>query len=823
MFRYQKNILSQMEPCTPDVWHQLITSPTYKDIIRQVRVINAQLKALSATNPDRKRLERDKSNLKKRLPGITFQADFIVSTSKKGYKGFWRKNAAAILNGLYMVDVDHVEHPKELWESVADQAIQRGVLLAFITASGEGLKLVAKADATVGNIAANQRNLCTALQLPLDEACKDAARLSFAPTNNDILYIQEDELFTYNDPRFDELYGPGYRDGSGLPMLSAEMDIKKTEKIEEKKETKDDEQLTFAGVSYQKIVSAYEKKNGVPPTGVRHTWLLRAARMLRYICDHKESRLVEVLKLSQAGAAIAAEGTRELDDIAAAACAYKSMSGLPKEVTAICEEVGAQLSSSATADEPASQATIDYDYWWSRLHDVLIDDEPLQDAIADLPDSVKLGGVLSSLAMFGTYLTKCWYRHYDGQDYRLSYIVYIIGDAASGKSFIIRQDKDIMHCMKGQDALGRANERRFKEEKERRSQSSKDAKSAAPNRPHDVVRYVPSTISNAKLYQRLTDAVTTVDGTELHLHLFTMESELATALRVQVGSWAGKLDLELKSFQNEYAGVDYANEQSVNGLIQVNWNQVISGTMDALDKKMRGGSITDGYITRMALWIMPRTDYRMIEKASLAKCETSRDEHGNDRHERLRLWGYKLDELSGNIPCEKLTDYAYEWCARQCDLAALEDDQLVDYFRKRIPIYMVRYALPRAIMRQYETFKKTGKLRITENDLAFARLIGDYLMFISIYQWGNALLDSFANTASKAKPRERTSLFQKKFEELPEVFTYEQIARGYNTENAVRSVISRLKAAGLIEKVEKNKWKKCVSTLNSVTQRKDES
>lgn len=130
---------------------------------------------------------------------------------------------------------------------------------------------------------------------------------------------------------------------------------------------------------------------------------------------------------------------------------------------------------------------------------------------------------------------------------------------------------------------------------------------------------------------------------------------------------------------------------------------------------------------------------------------------------------------------------------------------------------MVRYALPRAIMRQYETFKKTGKLRITENDLAFARLIGDYLMFISIYQWGNALLDSFANTASKAKPRERTSLFQKKYEALPEVFTYEQIARGYNNDKTVRSVISRLKMAGLIEKVDNKKWKKCVSTLNNVT------
>ena len=54
--------------------------------------------------------------------------------------------------------------------------------------------------------------------------------------------------------------------------------------------------------------------------------------------------------------------------------------------------------------------------------------------------------------MYGTYLTKCWWQHYDGHPYRLSYMVYVIGDPASGKSFVIRQDEAIMKLLRDQDA-----------------------------------------------------------------------------------------------------------------------------------------------------------------------------------------------------------------------------------------------------------------------------------------------------------------------------------------------------------------------------------
>ena len=40
----------------------------------------------------------------------------------------------------------------------------------------------------------------------------------------------------------------------------------------------------------------------------------------------------------------------------------------------------------------------------------------------------------------GSYLTRCWWEHFDGKDYRLSFLVYIVGSAASGKSFVPQMD-----------------------------------------------------------------------------------------------------------------------------------------------------------------------------------------------------------------------------------------------------------------------------------------------------------------------------------------------------------------------------------------------
>lgn len=871
MFVFQKSFASPCKECTKEIFYELVSSSVVVGAVQDARYYQAEIDKLPSELTEeeakiKKQYEAKKQNAKKRLPGLIFQATFVETQSKKGFVGKWRKNSAAVLNGLFMLDVDHLTHDEMTFIDAAMRPYFGNlILLAFMTASGHGLKIVAKADPKIGNIEANQKQLASQIGATFDTACKDAARISFCPSKEDIIYIN-DELFTYNNEEFNQIFGAGYRDGSlsvarvfnngaGINGTSdtsnAANHTAQNERLSSSdspavggSDTEGGKQMgnpcggtglpaddkaglskvdfpqEFAGVSYGVILEKYIELKGAPQVGARHQWLLKMAKDMRYICDFKPGHLARVMMLCQTAKDVANErGESEILKIAEAACSYRFYSGFPKDIKEACRLCEIDLSKKEAQTDNQSTVTIDYDYWWSRLRPLLTEGDAYSDAVAGIADRNKLGGILAAGAMYGTYLTRCQFPFYDGKNYKFSYIVYIIGHAASGKSFIIDMDKELMAAIKRQDESYRQMEKEYKEQKERMSTSSKDAKDKAPQRPHYPIRYVPSTISNAKLYARLQDAVDLEDDT-LHLHLFTLESELATALRVQVGSWAGKLDLELKSFQNEYAGVDYANELSANGLIQVNWNQVISGTMDALKRKMRGGSITDGYITRMALWIMPNSEYTMIEKKySSVQVDTPEEA---ERKNRIKQRVVALDQLRCVFSqVQKLSDYCWEWCASQCKTAEIEEDACIEYFRKRIPLYMMRYTLPRIVCRQLDKFeggylKEGMQLEVTEDDLQFASLIGDYLMFISIYQWGQQYIEFTEEERRNVMPRKRKSAFADRFFELPKDFTFADIRKYYSSDAAARRAVSTLVTSNVVKKTGKDKWQKLLDSIDDM-------
>ena len=168
----------------------------------------------------------------------------------------------------------------------------------------------------------------------------------------------------------------------------------------------------------------------------------------------------------------------------------------------------------------------------------------------------------------------------------------------------------------------------------------------------------------------------------------------------------------------------------------------------------------------------------------------------------------ELEGLSGRIECEPLVRCAWEWCREQTELVRIDGDKVRDYFRKRIPLYMVRYTLPRMVCMQYEEFKKTGKLEVTEEDKQFARLIGDWLMYISIRVWGNRLTDMWDNVAEVNKPRTRQSGFAEKYMSLPQTFTIDEIEKLYSSRKSAQTIISMLVSNKTIEKVAKNTWRK---------------
>ncbi|MBP3849979.1 MAG: hypothetical protein J6E43_04105, partial [Prevotella sp.] len=163
-------------------------------------------------------------DLKKSLTAFQFSCyQFDETTVKtkdgKSKKGPRRKLVGCHLNGLVMLDIDHVENPMEVWEKLRqNEELMKRVVLVHITSSGHGIRIIFTADIKEGNLADNIIVFAAALGYQADSSCIDATRNSFAPREDEILFIDEEKLFTYYDKDFDNKYTSQYRDKKTQPL-----------------------------------------------------------------------------------------------------------------------------------------------------------------------------------------------------------------------------------------------------------------------------------------------------------------------------------------------------------------------------------------------------------------------------------------------------------------------------------------------------------------------------------------------------------------------------------------------------------------------------
>ena len=322
MFCYQKNFSNPTLPVDEAQFWALVKASQWNENIDKYR-------------------ETHDAALKRKLPAFIFQATFDETTSKAGKLGQWRKQSATRLTGLVVMDIDHVEDPKALFDSwglsnskeprIATPHSHSGcenqgnnipkfpnsldqksslerILLVYITPSGKGLKVVFKADPNVGNLIDNQHAMAEVLGVEVDESCKDASRMSFICKETDILYLDK-ELFTYENKEFGERYDALYRDGHSaaennyskepryqgiidFPLRAVELNLPKIPDSLDPKET----EKTFKGIPYSEIIAEWWQRNGgEPQEGERNVKLYQLAVNLRAICDNNRDLLLEIM------------------------------------------------------------------------------------------------------------------------------------------------------------------------------------------------------------------------------------------------------------------------------------------------------------------------------------------------------------------------------------------------------------------------------------------------------------------------------------------------------------------------------------------------
>ena len=791
MFSYQKNFSEATLPVDEAQFWTLVRATQWNENIDKYR-------------------ETHDAALKRKLPAFIFQATFDETESKAGKMGRWRKQAATRLTGLVVMDVDHVESEELRVKSeefaAADfkqRAAELGILLIYITPSGQGLKIVFKARTEWGNLIDNQHQMAKVLGVEVDESCKDASRMSFICKETDILYL-DNELFTYENKEFAERYDALYRDGrsQGLQKTEKKEVLTNTDRTDgtDKSCSEKEENLSYHGIEYKKICEAWqEAQGGAPAVGDRHRTMLQLALDLRYICDNDPEVVFRTLGLCGFVQDVIRErGEQEVRGVADTACGRQLYREIPKRMRQVLESAGVQDLDGSTAGRPVAAVDIPYEQFAQRLEPLL--SAPYAEACRGVSRQNWIGAVFASGAMYCTLMTRCWYEHFSGAKQRMNPQVLIIGHPASGKSFAKELDDQIMCSMRAQDEEVRAQETRYKQEQKKRGTSSKAQKQDALTEPEGMIRYLPTKTSNNIFFRRLKRAKELIDGDIVPLHLYMFDSELDSSISAQSGgAWIGKHDLELKAFHNELSGVDYANGDSINDILPVYWNSVTTGTAVSLHKKFTLRNINDGLCSRVAIFLMERANFQMVGKKVV-------DWKNN---EALKTWGFKFEQLKGQLPLERLTDHVYDLCELSAHEAEAAGDLVLDYLRKRAVFYATWFTVPRIVARQYDAFKKTGELDITDDDLKFATLMYDAVIWFQDYFFGQMLQDSWDNAEREYVPRKKNSKNADAYRSLPEMFTTMDVQKVLDIEQkAANKQCQRWLTHGFVERIKQGKYKK---------------
>ena len=756
MFCYQKNFSNPTLPVDEAQFYALVRAKQWNENIDKYR-------------------ETGEASLKRKLPAFIFQATFDETESKAGKLGAWRKQSATRLTGLVVMDIDHVENPREVFESwrlatgdKADRTRKDDILLVYVTPSGKGLKVVFKADANVGNLIDNQYVMARELgNVTIDESGKDSSRMSYICKESDILYLDK-ELFTYENKAFSERYTALYRDGHSQATKEDETVISQTPPVVDERNAS----LSFKGVPYEEIIAEWWRQNGgEPQEGERNVKLYQLAVNLRAICDNNKSLLLQImprLGLSE----------EEVHSIVESAC-KETPKGVSKMMQTILKAKNLSLGP-GPSDRLAEENMNRWLWEWGEQIEKLSENFPL---LKDICKGLKRNQYPAALFVAGglmmTLMTRCTYRFYHRPEElrRLNNSTLIIGDPASGKSFATRLFKLLAAPIVAADQIGKDAINAYREQ-----MRTKGANKEKPKKPKVVVRIHPARTSNAQFIQDMVNATEEVDG----------EPQKG-------GAYIDKQALQLKAFHNEEDGQAYSNVDSVFQEFYVIWNFIYTGTPLALKKMVNEQNFGSGLATRLTCIPLPATNFQMMSREREVDLESD---------ERLKAWAEKLDRMKGELSVQKIVDELYEWTARRMADAEENDSKAEEMLLKRCAYHGLNFSAPFIVMRHWDQMKQDGQFwcgsfETDETDWRLAELMTNiqyacqrhYFGALAEAYFDNKLKDASVNVMRRQKTLEG-------FSRLPDEFTTEDVMRIYklSSTGSARMKISRLQKDHIVEK-----------------------
>lgn len=187
MFDCSKSIGSPTRLCTPEEFERLLNDTDVLSICHEIKLLDDRIQA-GVGEKQEKQLEAVIDAKKKELPVFCFHATF---------PDHHRQNASAVPSGLVSIDLDDVFNPTEFFAALRDKAVEKGMVLAFITPSTHGLKLVCTVPSHCRTLeeALEYFDKELGIETYRDQQCKDLARTAFVVPSKYVLYRDDAKLF----------------------------------------------------------------------------------------------------------------------------------------------------------------------------------------------------------------------------------------------------------------------------------------------------------------------------------------------------------------------------------------------------------------------------------------------------------------------------------------------------------------------------------------------------------------------------------------------------------------------------------------------------
>ena len=718
------NVKSKVRVCTPELFHRAIDSQVVAEVCAQIK---DALEAVRRGEMSAEDFETLKGNLKKALIIFTFHATF---------KNGRRKNNEAVPSGLSIYDLDHIPNPEGRWKEIEPRKEELGIVLAHITPSSEGLRLVFVIPSGM-SLAEAQAWMANQLGDDKYDACvKDYARCSFAVPREYVLFLDEEALF-------DEEFSSScviFRTESSTTRQSEAKNLGNTKmdeyvdapEILRRDATLDDKTegtypQTYEDIPYTEIVETLEEQmGGKPEHGSRNNFIFSMACHLRYITNDDPEWIAQILPTY-------GEAKEKWMATIRSACnrnQTKQMPRIMKRTLAICKqdlENNSELKSQGDTQVPPVMPKR-----LPPLIKLLVSRTPkiYQPAVAN--------AVFPALA---SHLWKTYFRYIDNVLHEATLMNVLMGETGAGKNCISEPINYILKDIRQRDEENLRREREWKAE-----MSSKGANKDKRQRPEGlVIQEIDPDMTNAAFVQRLADA------DERFLYTKMNEIDQFDALKTNANKKAHFQIMCLAFDPGNVYGQTRVGTSSVSERVCIRFNWNASTTIRKGQAYFRY-VLTDGPISRINFCTIPKREIGS-EMPVYGTYDASFEEE-------LRPYIERLNKARGVVECRQANALAKKLVEECAEFARLSQSRVYENlsFRGNVIAFLKAMVL---YVANGEKWDKTLE--------DFVRWSLHYDLWCKMKFFGDAIASQ-----EESEERMQTKGPQNLLDLLPEIFTREE-------------------------------------------------